>query len=473
MVLALGTVRPASVDVLKCFAVRRSDGVIAWSTALPNAGAGLGSQSSACFSIARGEVYVATGAFVTALRASDGAVVWQTPLARVVVNASPMVTEDLRGRNRVFISDYDFDASGPPGSVYCINVDGFHATANPFVPGQVVWTYALGGTSGNSAAYVPGREGGSGLVYVASAGEPDIVPGVVVALPVGAMSAPTPVWSVSNTMAQGFFGGVSVARTIGAGGGSRLDVFASSYAFYDAGNTVRLDARSGAVLGDVLSNRTNSVAVVLPAGLAAGDATRSLIVLSAGYDGFSSVPSLVAMRAGAGMGGVAGMWDSWASAGRRMGGWNHQPAVSIAGGRAIGVVGTIASGAATMAAQRMEVLDLSRVPGDPGFVMQEALGVGGIATAGGGGVALAGLNVYSIGAGGLAGFGPAWTGADVDANGRLGMDDVCAWESGLGAQDVEGDGDVDTGDRATLMAWMRWRERGGIMGLRSGAEVVP
>lgn len=470
LVFALGTVRPAGSDVLKCFAVRRSDGAIAWSVVLPNGGATLSSQSSACASVSRGEVYVATGAFVTALRASDGVVRWQTPLARVVVNASPMVTEDLRERNRVFVTDYDFDASGAPGSVYCINVDAFDASLNPYVPGQIVWTYSLGGTSGNSVAYVSRREGGAELVYVASAGEPDLTPGMVLALPAGSTSAPTSVWSVSNSIAQGFFGGVSVARVGGAGGAGQLSVFASSYAFYDAGNTLRIDARDGTVLGDVASNRSSGAAVVLPSGLANGvGGGASRVLLSAGYDGFGSVPSLVAMRADA-TSGVAMTWDSWGSAGRRMGGWNHQPAVSIAGGRAVGVVGTIASGAATLGAQRLEVIDLARVPGEAEFVMQTAGGSGGV---GGGGVALAGLNVYSIGASGLAAFGPPWTGADVNGSARLGIDDVYAWESGVGARDVEGDGDVDASDRATLTAWMRWRERGGLMGLRVGAEVAP
>jgi hypothetical protein len=470
-VFALGTVRPAGVDVLKCFAVRRSDGAIAWSAVLPNGGATLSSQSSACVSISRGEVYVATGAFVTALRASDGAVRWQTPLARVVVNASPMVTEDLRGRNRVFVTDYDFDASGAPGSVYCINVDAFDAAVNPYLPGQIVWMYSLGGTSGNSVAYVSRREGGAGLVYVASAGEPDLTPGTVLALPAGATSVPMAVWSVANSIAQGFFGGVSVARVVGAGGSGQLSVFASSYAFYDVGNTLRIDARTGVVLGDVASNRSSTAVMALPPGLTSGSggASGSRVLLSAGYDGFGSVPSLVAMRADSSSG-VVMAWDSWGSGGQRMGGWNHQPAVSIAGGRAVGVVGTIASGAATLAAQRLEVVDLSRVPGESGFVMQTAGGIGGV---GGGGVALAGLNVYSIGASGLAAFGPAWTGADVNGSARLGIDDLYAWDADAGTRDVEGDGDVDDGDRATLRAWMRWRERGELMALRVGAEVAP
>jgi hypothetical protein len=136
----------------------------------------------------------------------------------------------------------------------------------------------------------------------------------------------------------------------------------------------------------------------------------------------------------------------------------------------VGVVGTIASGAATLAAQRLEVVDLSRVPGESGFVMQTAGGSGGV---GGGGVALAGLNVYSIGASGLAAFGPAWTGADVNGSARLGIDDLYAWDADAGTRDVEGDGDVDDGDRATLRAWMRWRERGELMALRVGAEVAP
>lgn len=470
-VFALGTVRPAGSDVLKCFAVRRSDGAIAWSVVLPNGGATLSSQSSACLSVSRGEVYVATGSFVTALRASDGVVRWQTPLARVVVNASPMVTEDLRGRNRVFVTDYDFDASGTPGSVYCINVDAFDAATNPYAPGQIVWTYSLGGTSGNSVAYVSRREGGAGLVYVASAGEPDLTPGFVLALPAGATSVPLAVWSVANSVPQGFFGGVSVARAEGAGEAGQLCVFASSYAFYDAGNTLRIAARTGVVLGDVASNRSSSAAVVLPAGIATGSggASASRVLLSAGYDGFGSVPSLVSMRAD-GLNGFAMTWDSWGSAGRRMGGWNHQPAVSIAGGRAVGVVGTIASGAATLAAQRLEVIDLSRMPGEAGFVMQTAGGSGGV---GGGGVALAGLNVYSIGAGGLAAFGPAWTGADVNGSTRLGIDDLYTWDVGAGSRDVEGDGDIDDSDRATIRAWMRWRERGELMALRVGAEVSP
>jgi len=313
------------------------------------------------------------------------------------------------------------------------------------------------------------REGGAGLVYVASAGEPEVTGGSVIALDARATTMPMMVWNVSNTIEQGYFGGVSVA--LGASG--RLEVFASSYSFYDLANTLRLDARSGAMLGEVSSNRSSTTPMVLPVGLCVAGASgaASRVVLSAGYDGFGSVASLVGMAMGEN--GSAAQWDSWTSAGRRMGGWNHQPVVSIAGGRSIALVGTIATGSNTQAAQRLMAVDISRVPADPLFIVQQANGsTGGV---GGGSVAMAGLNAYSIGATGLAAFGPAWTGADVRADGRIGIDDLYAWEAGAGVRDVDGDGDVDAQDRATMVAWLRWQERstGHLMGARGLGEVVP
>lgn len=455
LVFVLGSVRPPgeTQDTFKCFAISRADGSIAWSTQLPAPIAALGSQSSPALSENLGVLFVPSNNYITALRANDGVQLWQTPLPRTIVNASPCVTDDLPA-NRLFITDYDFDTSGTPGSLHCINIDP-QSTTNPYSQGQLVWSYPIQGLSGNSPAYLPRRHGGpqsayaKPLVFVATAGNPDITPGDIIALPATATSTPTPVWQLSNTIPQGFFGGVSLS--IGPSG--RTELLASSYSFFDLANTLRIDAPTGTLIATTQSNRSATTPIALRSAVSTGN-TFAPVLLSSGYDGFGSIPSLELFDRPAST--LSLLWDSWSSASLRMAGWNHQPAVTLTRGRHFAAVGTIAANANTLPAQSLKLADLSQSPSSPTFLVQSI-------NIAGGSVALAGLNLYSIGNAGLCAFGPSWTNADIHPNLNVSPDDVYLWElnwlSNSGPRDVNGDGQFSQSDRDTLLDWIRSDER--------------
>ncbi len=458
LIFVLGSVRPSgsTQDIFKCFALRRSDGAVAWSAQVPTPNAALGSQSSPALSEKLGVLYVPSNNAITALRASDGVQLWQTTLPRTIVNASPCLTDDLSA-DRLFITDYDFDAGGAPGSLHCINISPASST-NPYTPGQLLWSFPIQGLSGNSPAYLPHRKGGprgdscQPLIFVATSGSPDITPGDILALPATATTTPTPVWQRSNTIPQGFFGGVSLAP----GPRGHVELLASSYAFFDLANTLRIDAATGTLLADIPTNRSAATPIALQC-VSGGGVTRSEILLSTGYDGFGSIPTLELLaRDDTAPNTLSMLWDSWTAASLRVAGWNHQPAATLSRVRHSAAVGTIAANANTLAGQNLKIIDLTQPPTSPGFVIQST-------TQAGGSVALAGLNLYSIGTAGLCAFGPAWTNADIDASARITAADLYQWETNwqmnAGPRDVDGDTHHTLTDREVLMDWLRSDER--------------
>lgn len=462
LVFVLGAVRPAGFtqDVFKCFAIRRADGLVAWSVTLPTPTAALGSQSSPAFSEKLGVLFVPAHNTITALRVSDGVQLWQTTLPRTIVNASPCITDDLPA-NRLFITDYDFDIAGAPGSLHCINIDPT-SIANPFTPGQLMWSYPMQGLSGNSPAYLPRRSGGprsdSGqpMVFFGTAGSPDIEPGTIVALPATATTLPTPVWQLTNTIPQGFFGGVNLSL----GPAGRVELLASSYSFFELANTLRIDAATGTVLSEVSTNRSAATPIALRTGIS-GNNIFAPVLMSTGYDGFGSVPSLELL--GRDHVALLLLWDTWSAASLRIGGWNHQPAATISRGKHLLATGTIAANANTNAAQNLRIVDLTQTPASSGFVVQ-------LTTLCGGSVAIAGLNLYSIGSAGLCAYGPVWTNADVDASANITQADLYQWEqnwlTNSGPRDVDGDGQSTLADRETLLNWVRSDERVVLMEVR-------
>ena len=407
-------------------------GAFAWMTPTPDSSGGfLESWASLAGDAANGLVLVGVGSALYALDAETGTVGWTTALQRSVVNAHPVVTDDLGAADRVFITD--FDGFGFEGRLYCVNVDAFDAALNPHQPGDVVWSVAIGGTSGNTPAYA------DGVVYVASVGEAGFVPGELFAFDATA-DAPTELWRFSLGVAgvgvEGFFGGVSVRD--GA-------VYAATYDFFggqDAGTLVKLDASDGSLVWSAACNRTSSMPIALDDGR---------VVVSGGLDGFGSLPSVQVFDD---LGSSAVMlWDSaldsWVDDGDgiveageyvRMGGWTHQPVAfdSSAGMRL--VVGAIAAGGQASGVQgELRVVDLGAQPGDAGFVVGDLVGGGGSAAVGYG-------FVYSVGAGGLTAFGPTFD-RDLDRDGVVDVEDLymrrfvepCRW-------DVNGDGVYDGGD---------------------------
>lgn len=430
------------------FCVSRNTGSVAWRATLPQAPI-LESQSSAAIDFANGTVLVAAGNTLAAFDLATGVQRWSTVSLQPFVNASPLVTDDLGPRDRVFITTYS--PGLVPGELLCINIDPFDAGANPWQPGEIVWSVALGNTSGNTPAMLPRRLGGNSLVVVSTIGDAGLAPGGILAFDAGSPVAPAPAWTFANTRPQGFFGGCTIA--IGASGS--LEVVAASYAFsggVTSANTVRLDARTGVLLAETPTNRTNANPIVLP--------TRR-IALATGISGFGSAPSLLWLDSS--LGPAAMLWhaarDTWIDAdgdGRydageylRLSGYNTQPAASIFAGRTRLLVPTMQpSGTTINTGESLSIVDPSLTPVQLGFVTQS------VALAGGS-VALAGANAYSIGSAGLVAFGPVPARFDVNTDSRRNIDDLYAWEAGTGQRDVDNDGVVTSADRDALRALLR------------------
>jgi outer membrane protein assembly factor BamB len=198
-------------------------------------------------------VLLGSGETLYALRTSDGEVAWEAALERAVVNASPAVSADLScdgtPANRAFISDYN--GIGPPAKLYAVNVDPFDADNNPYHPGDIVWTAELPGASGNTPAYA------EGTVYVAN------VAGGIHAY--NALDGEV-VWLTEIDLSEyppyaGFFGGLTVRNGY---------VYAATYVFYGEQNNsglFKLDAVTGDVVWDVLCERTGSIPIVTDEGL--------------------------------------------------------------------------------------------------------------------------------------------------------------------------------------------------------------
>ncbi len=326
------------------------------------------SWSSPAVDARHGTVLIGSGNTVHAIDAASGGVTWATPLLRNIVNASPAIADDLEF-GRAFITD--FDGAGTGGSLYCLNTSPYDAADNPYEPGEIVWIEPLGGTSGNSPAYV------EGVVYVASVtstdspGYPDV--GQVYAFDVNAPESQRRRWSIG--IGEGFFGGVTVADGF---------VYAASYDAFGGQNNstlVKIRASDGELMWTIATERTNSIPII--------DGDR--IYVSAGIPGFGSVPKVQAF---ADLGTSAVMlWDSFTdtSGALIVGGWTHQPVLSD--GKLY--CGTIPAGNAFFGAYAdLYMLDLSRQPGDAGFVIDHRAGVGSSP-------AIAHGRLYSIGPAGL------------------------------------------------------------------------
>jgi outer membrane protein assembly factor BamB len=422
------------------FAIDRVDGVVRWRVPVPAPVSD--SHASPAIDARRGVVIFASGNSLRAWHLETGQLAWQCVLQRNIVNASPLVTTDRGGRDRVFITDYD--GFGSAGQLYCINADAFDAQVNPYQPGEIVWSAVIGGTSGNTPAYLPRALGGMDHVYVASAGRFSLgVPGALRAY--GIDGAGTPAWERVNPEPNGFYGGVAVRARETGDPGEPAALYAASYAFYggvDSANLIKVDARDGALLWSTASNRTQTVPVVVPGGR---------IALSAGISGFGSAPSIELFQDHGTNASLV-----WRSTGQFVaGGWTSQPMLAQESGRSVLVVGSLPSGLYG-ASTHLSVFDLTLAPGDEGFVRGVHIGAGSSP-------ALVGGAVYSIGPAGLSALGRVLADTDVNADGDMTLDDLRAWEQGNGGRDVNADGAVDDEDRAELVRLLRAGERALLM----------
>jgi outer membrane protein assembly factor BamB len=380
----------------RAFAASATAGHLLWTEPVP--APHMDSWSTPAVDARNGTVIVASGAFITARDLATGVLRWQTPLLRNIVNASPLVTSDLGAANRIFITDYD--GFGGNGRLYCINVDPFDAAANPFQPGQILWSVVLGSTSGNTPAY------SAGVVYVASVSDPaGLMGGQVRAFPAAATTTPEPLWVFSNPAGHGFFGGVSVGTTAGSPA-----IYAASYALYGgqfAANLVKIDGATGQLLWSVASNRTDATPIPLLDGR---------VVLSGGLHGFGSIPSVQLFQD---HGAAASLlWDSaldtWIDLNQNgvmdpgeylaVGGWTHQPVAATAPGGWRLIAGAIPA-LSFEACSDMYELNLEKHPQDAGFVKSHIGGAGSTP-------AVAAGRLFTVGPDGLHAFGGCYANCD-------------------------------------------------------------
>ncbi len=434
-------------------AVDRTDGSIAWMQ--PIGSPFLNSFSTPVIDVEHDAVIVASGSDVDAFDFETGSPLWSSALQKPVVNASPVITTDLGPADRLFITDYDGYLLFGGGRLYCINIDTFDAALNPWQPGDVVWSVGLGqASSGNSPAYR------NGVVCVADAGNPNFFePGSIRAWDAAATSAPAPLWTFTNVIDEGFYGGVAIAEANG-----ETCVYAATYAFFgalDSANLVKLDAATGALHWSVACNRSQSIPVPLDDGR---------VVLSTGIPGFGSQPSLQVFEDHTTSATLVldTATDSWIDDGDgviesgeflSMGGWTHQAVVVSAGGMTLAYAGSPAASSGFMPYTDLRLVDLDADPSEPGFVLDHFAPAGGSA-------AVVGDTMYTIGPGGLTAFGLLVPALEPDVNGDGGVDanDLYAWDAGVGARDVDGSGMVDGADRSALFDVLRAGEAADITG---------
>lgn len=393
------------------FAVARDTGEIRWAAPIPTPS--FSSWSTPALDGRNNTILVASGPFLSAFDASSGTQLWQAQLHRTTVNASPLVTSDLAPANRAFITDYD--PFGSQGRLYCVNVDPFDAGVNPYHPGEIVWSVAIGATSGNTPAYH------DGIVYVTciaedNAGQP--VPGLIRAFDARATAAPQPLWTFINPRNEGFYSGIAVRQ-----GGTEIHLYAATYAFHggmDSANLVKVNAVNGSLLWSVSANRTASTPIPLPDGR---------ILLSTGLEGFGTAPTVQLFQD---RGSTATLlWDvardTWIDSNNNnrmdpgeylsVGGWMHMPAAAIFGGGATLLCGTLAPGGAYAPGDTLHVIDLSKSPTQAGFVIESVGGAGSSP-------AMAGGWMFATGSSGLRAFATNACYADCDRSTGVGVLDI-------------------------------------------------
>lgn len=444
-----GRVVAESGPIWRLLAIRRSDGTTRWGAPIP--APVVDSFSSATLDAGRNRVIIAAARNLIAINASDGTEAWRFVLTRNVVNASAIIADDLLGRARAFITDYD--GFGVAASLYCINLD-VRSASNPFDPGELIWRVPIGGASGATPAFLAAEDGGVGLVYVATRGEPGFMPGNILAFDAYADAAPMPAFIATNTIDEGFYGIVAVAPASFAGAGPTL--YAVSYEFYgglNSANLIAVDGASGQVRWSIASNRGASAPVVLGNGR---------IAVSAGVQGYGTLPSValyvdrrdhaVELWNSAMDTWIDGDGDGLIDLGEcdSVGLWSYQPIAS----RDLGLlcVGVAPDSAVVSGfGSSIATLDVTLSPKDREFCRRSA-GASGSPSAGRGWF-------YAIGANGLAAY--RMSRVDINADARTTIDDLVALERGVGdpdRRDVNGDGAVDAMDRAELVHRLRAHE---------------
>jgi outer membrane protein assembly factor BamB len=340
-------------DMLVAFS--EIDGQLLW--AEPVGVAQWDSFSPPTVDLERGHVLMASGTTVTALDMNTGALVWQTTLGtRPVVNGSICVSGSM-----AYVIDYTGAATG--AKLHALNLDPNHPT---LAPGAVAWRQSIRMGSGNEVTVVPSpspmliaTDAGGYLRQFSPAGSAGWIFGVPGA---GGFWPPPPFGA--------FFGGAAVVDGC---------IYAATYEFYgyeDSGLLHCVDAATGQTLWAEPAERTDTIPVV----------TESMVLLSAGINGYGSRPKVEAFDRATGH----KLWE-WTGGG----GWSVQPVLV---GHTL-YVGVLPVDDDYAPCTELVALDITRTPDDPDFVIESFLGAGSSP-------AFANGNLYTIGADGLFAFGP-------------------------------------------------------------------
>lgn len=450
LVFATGRISPPGqpANQHRLFAFARSNGAVRWQSQV--ATPVLDSFSSPALDEVNRVVIHASGRRVQAFRMDTGMLAWDRSLTNFIVNASPMVTSDRGPADRVFITDYD--GFGGSSRLYCINADPFDPARNPYQPGEILWSYPIGSSSGNSVSYLPADMGGESLVYVATVGpDPGFAPGRIYAFPISD-TIPSPRWTYENEIPEGYFGGVCVVPPDPfEPPGQPPILYAATYAFCsscgsDSASLVKVNARTGEEIWTVPSNRTQSIPIPLPGGR---------VALSAGIQGFGTVPNVQMFED---LGASAQLvWDTTIGL-FNLGGWTHQPIAAQFGGYDVLAVG-VPPADFTQVSPEMLIVNLASDPSREDFVLRHYAGSGGSP-------AIVGSALYSVGTLGLVALGPSPRQLDVNGDGSLGIADLYAWENGTGNRDVNNDGTITGQDRLDLLSFLRAPEAAMMTGGR-------
>ncbi|MEP0845612.1 MAG: PQQ-binding-like beta-propeller repeat protein [Phycisphaerae bacterium] len=402
-------------DENRLIAFAADDGERMWTA--PIAADTRDSWSSPAVDLRTGLVIACADEFVYGVDLDDGSVVWTRALNKEIVNASPLVTSDLTVNgtpaNRVFITDYTGTSAN--AKLYAINIDPFHSSDNPHQPGAIAWSVSLPNASGNSPAYA------DQVVYVSSRG------GLVKALDARSGGQ---LWQRQIDLSgypplSGFFGGITLRN--GA-------LYLAMYVFTGGENNAaifKLDAATGDIVWSAPAERSSSTPVVLDDGR---------VFLSGGIDGdFGSYSKIQAFQDQGAF--ATQLWDTHVDSGGSLvvGGWTDQPVYF----RERLYAGRPGMAPHFSAFDELYALDLTRQPGEAGFVTSKRSGAGGPAAAAHG-------RLYSVGADGLVAFNPSPEClADLNGDGQVNVADlsrlleVYGSHEGDGTYDAECDLDLD------------------------------
>ena len=221
-------------------------------------------------------------------------------------------------------------------------------------------------------------------------------------------------------------------------------MLASSYGFFGdtwASNTEKIDADSGERMWSAKTNRSASIPIVL---------TPNSVAVCGGIQGYGSVPTLQLINSKA-----TSATTIWTSLGiSRMGGWSTQPVFDKQHRRMF--VGELPSASGSFGAGiRLHVIDTQQLTEQGQLSEQISNGFGSSP-------AIAGTNLYCLGAAGLYAFGPTPVNGDVNNDGVLDVEDLYAY-AWLGGFDVDGNGQLNMNDLEVLNFLIRGPDEDGYM----------